>query len=76
MADWFIATKEVPDDFAQQILHASALASQLDTLQAMHLRLADKGRELERQGVLDISVGENYAQAALGYLRPAEATGK
>lgn len=71
-----VSNDEVLDDFAQQILHACAVVALLDSLQAMHLRLAGKGRELESRGELVVPVGENYAQAALDYLCPAGATEK
>lgn len=71
-----VSNDEVLDDLAQQILHACAAVAQLDSLRAMHLRLADKGRELEQQGVLTVPVGEDFSQAALDYLCPAGATEK
>lgn len=71
-----VQADEVLDAFAQQILHACGAVSQLDSLRAMHLRLADKGRELEQQGVLTVPVGGDFAQAALDYLCPAGATEK
>lgn len=65
-----VSNDEVLDDFAQQILHACAAVAQLDSLRAMHLRLAGKGCELESLGELVVPVGESYAQAALDYLCP------
>lgn len=59
---------EVGDTFAQRILNSCAYAVSIDPLLDMQTRLADVGRQLEEQGQLQAGVGENYAQAALGWI--------
>ena len=56
------------DPFADRIRQAIGYTRQLQHLLSMAQQLSALGMELERQGKIQVGVGEDYAQQALGYL--------
>lgn len=56
------------DPFADRIRQAIGYTRQLQHLLPMAQQLSALGRELERQGKIQVGVGEDYAQQALVYV--------
>ena len=56
------------DPFADRICQAIGYTRQLQQLLPMAQQLNVLGRELERQGKIQVGIGEDYAQQALAYV--------
>lgn len=63
-----VGAAETYDDFSHRIQQACVTVSQLSRLQQLESDLSTAGMALERQGCLQVGVGESYARAALNYL--------
>ncbi|MDK9790199.1 hypothetical protein [Vibrio sp. D431a] len=56
------------DSFAQDISRAVTNMSSLYQIMPKTKRLSEIGRELEKKGLIYLSAGDSYADAALAYL--------
>ena len=56
------------DSFAQDVSRAVTNMSALYKMMPQTERLSAVGRELERKGIIELSGGDSYSEAALAYL--------
>jgi len=56
------------DEFAIRVSESVTYMTSLYTLLPLKMRLANLGRELEKQGKIRADFGDDYAQAALEYV--------
>ena len=59
------------DQFAMNVTEAISYMTSLHSLLPMKMQLTELGRALERQGKIKPGYGDDYADAALGYLLAA-----